>query len=101
MTREEHRPIEALQKFHYYYQEGLKVECAAGSGQMKTLWDVAAEPSHRLTHLFLRDAEGRRPAGQPPDRLDGAGGKANPAERGMNLARSVGSPSGLAGRARF
>jgi hypothetical protein len=53
--------IEALQKFHYYYQQDLKVECPAGSGQMKTLWDVAAELSRRLTHLFLRDAEGRRP----------------------------------------
>jgi len=53
--------IEALQKFHYYYQQDLKVECPAGSGQMKTLWDVAAELSHRLTHLFLRDSEGRRP----------------------------------------
>jgi hypothetical protein len=53
--------IEALQKFHYYYQQDLKVECPTGSGQMKTLWDVAAELSHRLTHLFLRDSEGRRP----------------------------------------
>jgi hypothetical protein len=28
---------------------------------MKTLWDVAAELSHRLTHLFLRGLDGRRP----------------------------------------
>jgi hypothetical protein len=28
---------------------------------MKTLWDVAAELSHRLTHLFLQDPQGRRP----------------------------------------
>jgi hypothetical protein len=53
--------IEALQKFHYYYRQDLKVECPAGSGQMKTLWDVAAELSHRLTHLFLQDSQGRRP----------------------------------------
>jgi hypothetical protein len=53
--------IEALQKFHYYYQQNLKVECPAGSGRMKTLWDVAADLSHRLTHLFLRDPQGRRP----------------------------------------
>jgi hypothetical protein len=53
--------IEALQKFHYYYQDDLKVEFPAGSGQMKTLWDVAAELSRRLTHLFLRGPDGRRP----------------------------------------
>jgi hypothetical protein len=53
--------IEALQKFHYYFQQDLKVECPAGSGQMMTLWDVAAQLSHRLTRLFLRDGEGRRP----------------------------------------
>jgi hypothetical protein len=53
--------IETLQKFHYYYQQDLTVECPTGSGQIKTLWDVAAELSHRLTHLFLRDTDGRRP----------------------------------------
>jgi hypothetical protein len=53
--------IEALQKFHYYYQQDLKVECPVGSGQMKTLWDVAADLSRRLTHLFLRGPDGRRP----------------------------------------
>jgi len=53
--------IETLQKFHYYYQHDLKVECPTGSGEMKTLWDVAAELSHRLTHIFLRDPDGRRP----------------------------------------
>jgi hypothetical protein len=53
--------IEALQKFHYYYQQDLKVEFPARSGQMKTLWDVAADLSRRLTHLFLRGPGGRRP----------------------------------------
>jgi hypothetical protein len=53
--------IEALQKFHYYYQQDLKVECPVGSGEMKTLWDLAADLSRRLTHLFLRGPDGRRP----------------------------------------
>jgi len=52
--------IEALQKFHYYYQDDLKVECPTGSGQMKTLWEVAVELSHRLTRIFLRGPDGRR-----------------------------------------
>ncbi len=53
--------IETLQKFHHYYQQELKVECPAGSGRSMPLWDVAAELSRRLTHLFLRGADGRRP----------------------------------------
>jgi hypothetical protein len=54
--------IETLQKFHYYYHQELKVECPVGSGRQMPLWDVAAELSRRLTHLFLRGADGRRPA---------------------------------------
>jgi hypothetical protein len=53
--------IETLQKFHYYYQQEFKVECPAGSGRFMALWDVAAELSRRLTHLFLRGPDGRRP----------------------------------------
>jgi len=53
--------IEALQKFHYYYGDDLKVECPTGSGQHRTLWDVAADLSCRLTRIFLRGKEGRRP----------------------------------------
>jgi hypothetical protein len=53
--------IEALQRFHYYYGDTLKVECPTGSGNMKTLWEVAEELSRRLTSIFLRDGEGRRP----------------------------------------
>ncbi|MGA9996609.1 MAG: hypothetical protein WBP93_14425 [Pyrinomonadaceae bacterium] len=53
--------IESLQKFHYYYGDDFKVECPTGSGQMLTLWEVAAEISRRLSRLFLRDGAGRRP----------------------------------------
>jgi hypothetical protein len=53
--------IESLQKFHYYLGDDFRVECPTGSGRMMTLWEVAAELSHRLTRLFLRDGEGRRP----------------------------------------
>jgi hypothetical protein len=53
--------IEALQRFHYYYCENLKVECPTGSGQMKTLGEVAEEISRRLTAIFLRGSDGRRP----------------------------------------
>ena len=53
--------IESLQKFHHYLGDDYKVECPTGSGQMMTLWEVAAELSRRLTRIFLRDAGGRRP----------------------------------------
>jgi hypothetical protein len=53
--------IESLQKFHYYFGDEFKVECPTGSGQMMTLWEVAAEISRRLSNIFLRDDNGRRP----------------------------------------
>ncbi len=53
--------IESLQKFHHYLGEDFKVECPTGSGQMMTLWEVAAEISQRLSRIFLRDANGHRP----------------------------------------
>jgi hypothetical protein len=53
--------IESLQKFHHYFGDDLKVECPTGSQQVMSLWDVAADLSRRLTHLFLRESEGRRP----------------------------------------
>jgi hypothetical protein len=53
--------IESLQKFHHYLGEDFKVECPTGSGQMMTLWEVAAEISKRLSRIFLRDDSERRP----------------------------------------
>ena len=53
--------IESLQKFHYYYGDEFTVECPTGSGNMLTLWQVAEELSRRLSSLFLRGADDRRP----------------------------------------
>jgi hypothetical protein len=53
--------IEALQKFHYFYGDSLRVPLPTGSGRQASLWEVAAELSRRLTRLFLRDADGCRP----------------------------------------
>ena len=53
--------IEALQKFHFFYGESLKVELPTGSGQQASLWHAAAEVSRRLTRIFLRSTEGKRP----------------------------------------
>jgi mannosylglycerate hydrolase MGH1-like protein len=53
--------IESLQKFHFYLGDRYKVECPTGSGQQRDLWEVAGEISQRLTRIFLRDQDGRRP----------------------------------------
>jgi hypothetical protein len=53
--------IESLQKFHYFYGDGLKVPCPTGSTDLLNLWAVAAELSRRLTRIFLRDGNNRRP----------------------------------------
>ncbi len=53
--------IESLQKFHHYYSDDFRVECPAGSGRYLTLAEVADELSNRLSRIFLRNADGRRP----------------------------------------
>jgi len=53
--------IESLQKFHHYYGEDFKVECPTYSKNEMDLWQVSAEISRRLTRIFLRGKDGRRP----------------------------------------
>jgi hypothetical protein len=53
--------IESLQKFHYFLGDQYTVEYPTGSGQRRTLWEVAGDLSRRLTHIFLQDAAGHRP----------------------------------------
>jgi hypothetical protein len=53
--------IESLQKLHHYLGNDFRVEFPRGSGTMITLWEVSQELSRRLTGIFLRDGEGRRP----------------------------------------
>jgi hypothetical protein len=53
--------VESLQRFHYYYTDDFKVECPTGSGRYLTLNEIADEISKRLSNLFLRGENGRRP----------------------------------------
>lgn len=53
--------IESLQRFHHYHGDLIEIEFPTGSGQKKNLGQVAAELSQRLSRLFLRDENGRRP----------------------------------------
>lgn len=52
--------IEALQTFYHFYGDEFKVEFPSGSGKLLTLQEIAVELSCRLTHIFLRDNQGRR-----------------------------------------
>jgi hypothetical protein len=53
--------VEALQRYHHFYGDDLRVECPTGSGNLLNLDQVATELSRRLASLFLADADGRRP----------------------------------------
>jgi hypothetical protein len=53
--------IEALERYHHFYGDSLKVSCPTGSGNELTLHQVARELSSRLASIFLADDGGRRP----------------------------------------
>jgi hypothetical protein len=53
--------IESLQKFHFFYGDQYKIECPTNSGRLLNLWETAGDISQRLTNIFLRDENGRRP----------------------------------------
>src|SRR5262249_24908215 len=61
--------IESLQRFHHYYGDDLKVECPTGSGRMLTISQVSIELPRRLTRLFLRGPDGRRPCFGPHEKF--------------------------------
>jgi hypothetical protein len=53
--------IRALLNFYAYYGDAFRIECPTGSGKMMNLFEVARDISDRLTRIFLRNADGRRP----------------------------------------
>src|SRR6516164_5413222 len=53
--------IEALERYHHFYGDKLKVECPVDSGKMLTLQQVSQELSRRLSSIFLRNEDGVRP----------------------------------------
>jgi hypothetical protein len=53
--------IRALLNFHLYYGDNFKIECPTGSGKMMNLFEVSKELADRLSRIFLRDAQGKRP----------------------------------------
>jgi hypothetical protein len=53
--------IESLQRYHHFFGNGLKVEYPTGSKRQSTLWDISVDISRRLTRIFVRGKDGRRP----------------------------------------
>ena len=53
--------VEALERYHHFYGDGLQVECPTGSGRLLNLKQVAQEISRRLVNLFTSDKDGRCP----------------------------------------
>ncbi|MET0430154.1 MAG: glucosidase, partial [Microvirga sp.] len=53
--------VESLRRFHDYYGDDFTIEYPTGSGVKLSLGQIADELSRRLTSLFRRGADGRRP----------------------------------------
>ena len=53
--------LRALLNLYQFYGDDFKVECPTGSGKYMTLFEVAKELGRRLSSIFLRDANGKRP----------------------------------------
>jgi Glycosyl hydrolase family 63 C-terminal domain len=53
--------IRALVNFYLYYGDNFKIECPTGSGKLMNLFEVSKEISDRLTKIFTRDEQGKRP----------------------------------------
>ena len=53
--------IRALLNFYLYYGDNFKIECPTGSGRLMNLFEVAKEIADRLTRIFLRNEDGKRP----------------------------------------
>ena len=61
--------IEALERYHEFYGDSLRVECPTGSGVYMNLKQVADEIRTRLVRLFLTDSAGSRPCYARGDRF--------------------------------
>jgi Glycosyl hydrolase family 63 C-terminal domain len=53
--------VRALLHYYLYFGPDFVIECPTGSGHMMNLYEVAEEITRRLSSIFLRDKDGRRP----------------------------------------
>ncbi len=53
--------LRALLHYYLYYGDRFTIECPTGSGNRMNLFEVSKHIADRLTRIFLRDENGRRP----------------------------------------
>ena len=53
--------IEALERYHHFYGDDVRVECPSRWGQCMNLFEASQELHSRLAKPFLPNATGRRP----------------------------------------
>ena len=53
--------VTALHRYETFYDGDFELDCPTGSGNKMKLGQIGHEIARRLTHLFLRDKDGRRP----------------------------------------
>jgi hypothetical protein len=53
--------VRSLVQLYSYYGDDFTIECPTGSGNWMNLFQVSQEIATRLTRIFLRDQDGRRP----------------------------------------
>ena len=53
--------VRALLQYYAYYGDSFTIECPTGSGRFMTLYQVAEDLTRRLSAIFLKNADGRRP----------------------------------------
>jgi hypothetical protein len=53
--------IEALERYHHFYGDSLKVECPHGSGRWVSLRELATDLAGRLSSIFTLNDRGCRP----------------------------------------
>ena len=53
--------VRGLLNLYGFYGDEFTVECPVGSGNRMTLFEVAKDLTRRLSRIFLKGADGRRP----------------------------------------
>ena len=53
--------LRALLQYYLYYGNAFTIECPTGSGKPMNLYEVAQEIGRRLSSIFLKDEQGKRP----------------------------------------
>jgi len=53
--------IRSLLNFYLYYGDNFKIECPTGSGKLMNLFEVSKEIVDRISNIFLRNEQDKRP----------------------------------------